>query len=211
MIHIQNNSDTVIIVLHEIYGINDHIMSVCTKFAEAKYDVLCPNLLTNRQVPFSYKEEKTAYHYFTQQVGFVAARQQVEELVLRIRDQYRYCFIVGYSIGATIAWLCTQVEGVCGVIGFYGSRIRDYKAIQPKCPVLLFFPAREEGFAVDLLMQDILDNENIHAVKANALHGFADLWSGRYCKDACEKTFVMTMDFIVEQKLRHQFQSENVR
>lgn len=201
MIHIQNNSDTVIIVLHEIYGINNHIVDVCNKFAEEKYDVLCPNLLTNRQVPFSYNEEKTAYHYFIQNVGFVVAQQQVEELVLRIRNQYRYCFIVGYSIGATTAWLCTQNEGVCGIIGFYGSRIRDYKAIRPKCPVLLFFPETEEGFVVDLLMKDILDNENARVVKANALHGFADPWSSRYCKEACEKTFAMTIDFIVEQKL----------
>ena len=200
MIHIQNNSDTVIIVVHEIYGINDHIIGVCNRFAEEEYDVLCPNLLTNRQAPFNYNEEPMAYHYFIQNVGFILAQQQVEELVLRIREQYRYCFIVGYSIGAIIAWLCSQSKGVCGIVGFYGSRIRDYKAIEPKCPVLLFFPKTEENFDVDLLMQDVAVNKNVRVVKANALHGFADPWSRRYCKEAGEKLFAKTIDFIDGQR-----------
>ena len=201
MIRIQNDSDTVIILVHEIYGINDHIMGECNRLAEEKYDVLCPNLLTNRQAPFSYSEELIAYHYFTQNIGFSLAQQQVEELSLRIRDQYRYCFIIGYSIGATIAWLCSQRKDLYnGVVGFYGSRIRDYKAIEPKCPVLLFFPKTEENFDVDCLMQDLSVNKNVHAVKADALHGFADPWSSKYCKEASEKLFAKTIDFIDDQR-----------
>ena len=196
MIHIQNNADTVIIVLHEIYGINSHITGVCNRLAEEKYDVLCPNLLSGRQVPFHYHEEPMAYQYFMQHVGFALAQQQVEKLLLPIRDQYRYCFIVGYSIGATIAWLCSRSQGIGGVVGFYGSRIRDYKAIEPNCPVLLIFPEKEESFDVDLLMQEVLVNKNVSAVKANALHGFADPWSERYSKEAGEQFLAQTIAFI---------------
>ncbi|MEC1241949.1 dienelactone hydrolase family protein, partial [Bacillus paralicheniformis] len=34
MIHIQNKSDTAVIVLHEIYGINRHMHEVCRLIAE---------------------------------------------------------------------------------------------------------------------------------------------------------------------------------
>ena len=201
MIRIQNNSDTAIILVHEIYGINDHIMGACNRLAKQKYDVLCPNLLANRQAPFNYSEEPIAYHYFTQNVGFSLAQQQVEELSLRIRDQYRYCFIVGYSIGATIAWLCSQHKDLySGVVGFYGSRIRDYKEIEPKCPVLLFFPKAEENFEVDCLMQELSVKRNVSVVKINALHGFADPWSSKYCKEMSEKTFAQIIDFIDSQR-----------
>ncbi|MBP2628963.1 MAG: DeoR family transcriptional regulator [Firmicutes bacterium] len=201
MIRIQNNSDTIIILVHEIYGINDHIIGECNRLAEGKYDVVCPNLLTNRQAPFSNSEELIAYHYFTQNIGFSLAQQQIEELSLRIRDQYRYCFIVGYSIGATIAWLCSQRKDVySGVVGFYGSRIRDYKEIEPKCPVLLFFPRTEENFDVDCLMQDLSVNKNVRVFKADALHGFADPWSSKYCKAVSEKLFAKTIDFIDDQR-----------
>ncbi|BCE10035.1 dienelactone hydrolase family protein [Bacillus paralicheniformis] len=60
MIHIQNKSDTAVIVLHEIYGINRHMHDVCQLIAEQGFDVICPNLL-NRDQPFEYAEEKAAY------------------------------------------------------------------------------------------------------------------------------------------------------
>ena len=134
MISIQNHSDTAIIVIHEIYGVDKHISSVCDSLAKEKYDVFCPNLLTNRQTPFKHSEEAAAYQYFMQNVGFESAKRQIETLSRQLRSQYRFCFIVGYSVGAATAWLCSQYEGLYdGIVCFYGSRIRDYQTLEPKC------------------------------------------------------------------------------
>jgi hypothetical protein len=65
---------------------------------------------------------------------------------------------------------------------------------------LLFFPKAEENFDVDCLIQDLSANKNIHLVKADALHGFADPWSSKYCKETSEKLFAKTMDFIDDQR-----------
>ncbi|HVI40046.1 MAG TPA: dienelactone hydrolase family protein [Anaerovoracaceae bacterium] len=65
MLTYQNSSDTLIVVLHEIYGINDHIAGVCQSLADSGYDVLCPDLLDGkphygyeREEGFNRKEDK---------------------------------------------------------------------------------------------------------------------------------------------------------
>ena len=197
MKQIINNSDTVIIVLHEIYGLNSHIIGVCDRLAQANVDVLCPNLLGERQEPFHYDEEALAYRHFMTEVGFSAAQEEIEALARNVRDRYRYCFIVGYSIGATIAWLCSGKSDLfSGVVGVYGSRIRDYTLIEPKCPVLLCFPRAEESFDVAELIRTLSGKNNVNLFKADALHGFADPWSAKYCAAASETLWQKKLEFM---------------
>lgn len=196
MLEIKNASSALIIVLHEIYGINDHMQHVCTRFANEGFDVICPNLLPEEQV-YAYSEEAIAYQNFRQNVGFDSARQQVEIISRQISRKYKSVFLVGFSIGATLAWLCSPNTGLyAGVAGFYGSRIRDYTTIIPSCPVLLFFPLREDSFEVDSVIDELSDKQTVRTVKVDALHGFADPWSKNYCTKASEAALRDTLAFI---------------
>ncbi|KAF6598238.1 dienelactone hydrolase family protein, partial [Paenibacillus sp. EKM208P] len=51
MISIDKKSDTLIVVLHEIYGINQHIQNFCSLLSDQGYDVICPNLL-GKETPY---------------------------------------------------------------------------------------------------------------------------------------------------------------
>lgn len=201
MKQINNVSDTVVIVVHEIYGINAHITEVCDRLAEAKVDVLCPNLFGDRQLPFQYAEESHAYCRFMKEVGFGKAQKQIEELARSVRGRYRYCFILGYSVGATVAWLCSEnADFVNGVVGVYGSRIRDYLAVNPKCPVSLSFPRAEKSFDVAELILALSGKSNVNLAQAEALHGFADPWSPNYCARESEALWRRILEFFDEQK-----------
>ncbi|WP_342416481.1 dienelactone hydrolase family protein [Paenibacillus sp. FSL R10-2782] len=193
MISIDKKSDTVIVVLHEIYGINQHIQNICRLLSDQGYDVICPNLL-GRETPFDYSQEETAYRNFMENVGFTHASYQIESLLSSIRDRYKKVFIVGFSIGATIAWLCSEEKYVDGIVGYYGSRIRNYLEITPQCPTLLFFPQEEPSFNVDELII-ALDNSNIRVHKCNGQHGFSDPYSPRYNVHSAQKSFSEMVDF----------------
>ena len=200
LLHIKCNSDTAIIVLHEIYGINNHIKDICETLVKEGNDVICPNLLLSNQT-FSPVEEAIAYSNFIQNIGFRSAQQQLENSLLEILNNYKYRFIVGYSIGATLAWLCSQREGFYnGVVGFYGSRIRDYKDVFPKCPVLLFFPKKEEAFDINRLIQGLSAKDDIKIVQVNASHGFTNPSSSKYCPEVSEETIKETIEFINSQR-----------
>lgn len=177
MLTFQNRSDTAIIVLHEIYGINRHMQHVCKEYSAAGYDVYCPDLLAGRS--FDYAQQQDAYEFFMKTAGFEAYRG-VNDFIVHLRPKYGRIILLGFSAGATVAWRCTE-SGLCdGVIGCYGSRIRDYTELMPKCPVLLIFADREESFDPVSLAAELKSKPNVSAVLLNGSHGFCDPFSSAY-------------------------------
>ena len=63
MFKINKKSDKLIIVVHEIYGINQHMVDLCELLAEQNFDVICPNLL-EQEIPIDYPQEEKAYRNF---------------------------------------------------------------------------------------------------------------------------------------------------
>ncbi|WP_163100026.1 dienelactone hydrolase family protein [Peribacillus alkalitolerans] len=194
MIKILNGSQTAIIVLHEIYGMNPHIKNFCEKISKENFDIFCPNLLDN-ETSFDYSQEEQAYHHFIENVGFYGAADKIRDFVKGLRDSYQKVFIIGFSVGATIAWLCSELEFVDGVIGFYGSRIRNYNDINPRCPILLFFPQVEKSFDVDELISRLVE-KNISIYKLRGEHGFSDPYSSKYHAESDQITYRELLNFI---------------
>lgn len=192
-----NNSSSVIIVLHEIYGINQHIQKVCEKFSIKGYDVICPNLI-NVNKPFNYSFQEEAYKYFVKSIGFDSAAYQVKKLLMEAKQKYKYVYLLGYSIGATIAWLCSSEENICdGIIGYYGSRIRDYIDITPKCPALLIFPKKEKSFnAQELVIA--LKKLNIDVYMLSGKHGFSDPFCENYNEKSFQEAEILVDNFLEE-------------
>lgn len=194
MIKIQNNSKKLIIVIHEIYGINQHIYCVCLSLAERGFDVVCPNLL-EKEGPFDYSFEEVAYRNFTENIGFSNAATKLKGILQANKEQYEKIFIVGYSVGATIAWLCSEESGISGIVGYYGSRIRNYLTIEPLCPIMLLFPEQEKSFHVDELIRH-LEKKNIEIHKMNGEHGFSDPYNSNYDGKSAEKSFNAIVNFL---------------
>lgn len=74
------------IILHEIYGVNDHMAYYRQVFEQQQMNVYIPNLL-NRTTVFMYDEEEKAYEYFMEAVGFEKAKKMVEELIDALAKQ----------------------------------------------------------------------------------------------------------------------------
>ncbi|TCM96318.1 dienelactone hydrolase [Paenibacillus sp. BK033] len=194
-IEIKQHSDKAVIVVHEIYGLNSHISTMCTKLAEQGYDVYAPNLL-DRKEPFGYEQEPEAYRNFTEHVGFDKASSAILTLTGQLKPQYRQLFLVGFSVGATASWMCGMSPDISAVVGYYGSRIRSYKEINLACPVLLFYPEAEPSFNVDELIAELRGNTQVQIRKFGGNHGFADPYSPRYVQASAEKAFGRMTDFL---------------
>lgn len=196
--NILNKSDCALIVLHEIYGINDHILSVCKYYRERGFNVICPNLL-NLDYAFTYEESEKAYEYFMKNIGFELAVKKVTEAIVQVKQKYKHVILVGFSIGATIAWLCSEKEPKCeAVIGYYGSRIRSYTNVVPKCRTLLIFAAEEKSFDVLELEGSLREKTNADVYVFPGKHGFTDPFSKRYNKESFDMAFKLTNDFLDE-------------
>lgn len=190
-----SGSDSAIIVLHEIYGINRHIAGVCNQYFAGGYDVYCPDLL-NLKHPFDYEQQEEAYKYFTENIGFDIAGK-VDELVEQIRPKYRKVILLGFSIGATMAWLCAGGSRCDGMIGYYGSRIRDYMHIVPRCQALLIWASREKCFDPVSMAAVLKNNPHLAVNVLNGEHGFCDPFSPAFNPDSAQKAEALTEAFLL--------------
>jgi len=195
------NRNSLVIVLHEIYGVNDHIQMVCRKLASQGYSVLHPDLLGGKLYPYDLEEE--AYFNFTTHIGFMKAAEQVTNLIKQYSGEYRRIILLGFSIGATIAWLCSEHLRSCdGVIGCYGSRIRDYMEIEPNCPVVLIFPEEEKSFDPNELRKKLMEKQEVQAYIFEGTHGFADPFSSKYHEKSSRNADRIIEEFLISQERR---------
>ncbi|NCC15561.1 MAG: hydrolase [Clostridia bacterium] len=173
MIEKISNHKNALIILHEIYGTNRFMEEVCSAYHMQGFDVFCPEMLQRKC--FSYSEASEAYHYFTNKIGFDYDKK-IEQFVEKIKPAYDKVFILGFSVGATIAWRCCENVNCDGIICCYGSRIRDDLLLQPCCPALLLF-ATQDSFDVDSVISKLRGTSNVEVHKLKASHGFMDPYS----------------------------------
>ncbi|HDX9580067.1 TPA: dienelactone hydrolase family protein [Bacillus pseudomycoides] len=188
---------TAILLLHEIYGINQHMKSVIQTLSSSTIDVVCPNLLQHSS-PFHYDQETEAYLYFMNNIGFEQGKQQINSMLTELRNNYASVGVLGFSVGATIAWLCSEDSRIDFVIGCYGSRIRDYTNIVPKCPTLLLFPANETSFSVSALIESLQSKGHpfLKIKQLNGDHGFLDPFSTAHNDVAANQGYEMIHSFL---------------
>lgn len=189
------HSDSAVIMLHEIYGINLHIANQCKQYHILGYDVYCPNMLKTQE-PFSYMQGKKAYKHFIEYVGFDLDKN-INELAQRIREQYKYIFLIGFSVGATLAWKCSKSGLYNGAICYYGSRIRNYLYLTPTCPTLLLFARHESSFSPESFLPKLSNTFNVCIKILEADHGFCDSFSPNYNELAAKNAEELAQNFLL--------------
>lgn len=165
-----------IIVLSEIYGNNDFIEGQCKKHQEDGFEVFCPNIIG--KPPFPYDASAEAYDFFINNIGF-DIHEEINGLICQLKSEYEKVFVIGYSVGATIAWRCCENSLCDGIVACYGSRIRDYVDLAPACPVLLVL-AKEDSYDVQALARLLGTKQRTTILQFDARHGFLDPYSECY-------------------------------
>ena len=186
-----------IVLAHEIYGVNKHMEYMQKRLSKLGIDVICPNLL-HRETPFTYAEEALAYQDFIQNIGFEYGVQHVNQVITKLKQRYQKVGVVGFSVGATIAWLCSENKMCDFVVGCYGSRIRNHTDIDPACPTLLIFPTEERAFDVHILVETLKKKEykDLKLKSFPGVHGFIDSFSQNYHEVSANKALQCIDEFL---------------
>lgn len=176
-----------IVLLHEIYGLNAHIQRTADRWKTRGFDVYTPALFPHA-APFAYHQQDKAYRHFCDKVGFDPTA--IVSLLAELRAKYATVLIIGYSTGATLAWLAAR-SGLCdGVICHYGSRIRQYSNIAPPCPTLVILASDEPAFDPRALQDELKKQPTVICRMFHARHGFCDAdsqaWNSRLARQVAE-------------------------
>lgn len=179
-----------VVIIPEIYGINQYIKDWADFFKHQSYDAICMDL-SGREHLYNYSESNEAYRNFMIEVSFDRYKE-ITVYIKQLKDHYDKIIVFGSSVGATIAWRLTENRCCDGMIGYYGSRIRDYLEISPVCPCLLVFPEQEKSFEVQSIIPKLEQKDKVETLVLPGRHGFAD----PYGKDFHEQSGKKALDVV---------------
>ena len=148
-----------VVVVQEIFGVNDHIRSVADRYAELGYIAVAPSLFdrVQKNVELNYDEEGI-------EVGRKIAFEDLsmDQVMMDIEatiDHYPCpggVGIVGYCWGGSICYVAAArlSDKISAASGYYGGQIMPHIEEEAKAPLMLHFGAEDAGIPL----------ENVHAI-----------------------------------------------
>ncbi len=188
-----------IVVIQEIFGVNEHIRDVCDRYAAKGFTALAPAMFdrVERNVELDYVQDdiQTGLGY-KNQIDWGPVMADVQAAIDHLAAAGPVG-LVGYCWGGTIAWLaaCRAANLVCSV-GYYGGQIIQFIGEKPKCPTMLHFGEKDSGIP----LTDVVQIAGQHAAVEvftypDGEHGFNCDRRGSYNKDEAELAESRTTPF----------------
>lgn len=180
----------VLLIVTDVFGNTPAIASFARQFS-------VPCLIAS---PFSgektqYPAETLAYHAFIAEGGVGAYAEHLSQLIAVNQSSLRYA--IGFSAGASALWLNSAnpfMSSLQQTILFYGSRIRDYRDVQPACPTRLIFAEQEAAFEPAELVADLRQRNHDAELVKGSKHGFMNPYSAGFCLKTQERFMKELLD-----------------
>jgi|SRR5215218_2720390 carboxymethylenebutenolidase len=131
-----------IVVIQEIFGVNQHIRAVCDSFAKEGYVAVAPALFdrTQRDYQSGYSpEEIEKSRKFIANPDWDAMLRDTAAAIADVRS-VGPVGIVGFCMGGSIAFLsAVRLDGLSASVCYYGGRIAAFADEKPRCPTQMHF------------------------------------------------------------------------
>ena len=142
-----------LVVIQEIFGVNQHMKRVTDGFAADGYAAIAPAIFDRVERDFD-----TGYSPQDIERGrAVRGKADLDQMVMDIRAAVQVLRgeglqvgVVGYCLGGTMAWLAaTRIDGIAAAVPYYGGGVAAAASEQPRCPVLFHFGETDASIPPD--------------------------------------------------------------
>jgi len=141
-----------LVVVQEIFGVNEHIRSVAEGYARDGYRAIAPALFdrAERHVQLGYDASDI------QRGSALKAASSNDNALLDIAAAIAHVApagkvgIVGYCWGGLLSWLAAcKLDGLAASVPYYGGGMPQQAALKPRCPVLAHFGEQDGHIPAD--------------------------------------------------------------
>jgi len=181
-----------VIVIQEIFGIDQYVRADVERWAKAGYEAIAPSLYDRRERDFhaAHSPEGIA-------AGIAHARatplEQAMGDLAACRDFLakhggKVC-VVGYCYGGSLAWLAAaQLDGIAAAASYYGSLVQANAALKPRCPTVIHLGRTDAGIPADEVEAAVhAHNPDVPVhIYEGAGHGFNNESPERYAAEAAD-------------------------
>ena len=189
-----------VVVIHEIYGLNDNIRNITRRLAKEGYAAMAVDLfggrikavciaramgamLTGKTDHFGTRDLKSALDYFSEE-SFVDAE---------------HLGAIGFCMGGgfAIVWACED-KRLKTIAPFYGTNPKPIEKLKDICSVVGSYPEKDFTAKMGKKLNEVLDEQAIpHNIKIyeGAKHSFMNEDGKAYDPEAAEDAWERTLEF----------------
>ena len=189
-----------VVVVQEIFGVNQHIRKVTDSFAADGYVAIAPALFdrVERGYESGYSPQDIERGRATR--GKLSTDHAIMDVKATVKELQKAGFkvgVVGYCFGGTIAWLAaTRIDGVSAAVGYYGGGVADAAEEKPKAPVMLHFGETDASIPKEAYEKVMRLHPTVPTyIYAGAGHGFVCDERGSYHADSAKTARERTNEF----------------
>jgi carboxymethylenebutenolidase len=192
-----------VVVIHELYGLNDNIRDVCQRFAAEAYVALAVDLFSNANRALCLARIMAGILVRPLHNGTVGELQAaIETLQGRPEVDPQRVGVIGFCMGGSYALQLACIDGnVKAASAFYGNNPRPVQALARACPIVGSYPERDittgDGRKLDAALQrfDVPHDVKIYP---GARHSFFNDRGPTYHADAAADSWGRTLQFFSE-------------
>lgn len=189
-----------VVVLQEIWGVNDHIRKVADGYAAEGYLAVAPAIFDRVERDLAMdeytNETRTKGFAVMQKVNHDEALLDIDAAVESVSSAGKVG-IVGFCFGGRLAWLAAaRVGGLSAAVAYYGGGIPGMAAEQPKCPVIFHFGERDQHIPVATVQEFGKAHPSLPIFIYPADHGFNCNQRGSYDAPAASLARERTLEFL---------------
>lgn len=162
-----------IVVVQEVFGVNEHIRTVCDDYAQRGFCVLAPALYDRQQ-------RQAIFGYAAEEMGRVRALRgaidwnklplDVSASIAALRPLR--VGIVGYCLGGSVTWLAACRLRIEAASCYYPTDIAKQYQETPHCPVMMHFAERDHIVTLDIVDRFRAAHPEVPVHLYPADHGF---------------------------------------
>jgi carboxymethylenebutenolidase len=189
-----------VVVIQEIFGVNNHIRSVCERLADAGYVALAPQVFdrVERDFECGYSEAEVAHaRTFIPKLDWAKVMEDTEAAIDALKREGSVA-VMGFCLGGSVSYLAaTKVGGLAGAVCYYGGQIIQHIDKKPRCPVQMHFGANDTHIPMsDIeIMRQKQPQAEIY-VYQHAGHGFHCDERGSYDQPSSRIAWERTLGFL---------------
>lgn len=164
-----------VMVLQEIFGVNDHIRSVCDRLAALGYAAGAPCLFDRIEPGYEHgyaQEDVAAGQALMKDFDFAAAEADMTAAVEALKP-FGKVSAMGFCLGGSLAYLMATINpDLASAACYYGGRIKAYADSDPLCPTILHYGETDASIPLENVEEVRAKQPDLPIYIYPAGHGF---------------------------------------
>jgi carboxymethylenebutenolidase len=189
-----------IVVIQEIFGVNDHIRSVVDRYASFGYHAIAPALFDRVRPGVELDYDADGVAHGREMAGEIRWEPAMHDLAATVAHVAGTGPVgtVGYCFGGSLAWLSAVELPVTAAVGYYGGQIHSLNDRDPVVPTMLHFGELDSAIPLDQVDEIAKAHPEVDVhVYQGAQHGFNCDARGSFHPLSAAIALGRTLDFFV--------------